>query len=418
MTQELKRTIGLWGAVWMGLGSILGTGVFVSLGIAAGVSTGIVSAVIFAAILATANGLSSAQLAAAHPVSGGTYAYGHRFLGPSFGFVAGWLFLVAKSASAATAALGCSAYLLNLIGAEAGLRTHLSLGLIAALTIASLVGMNRTTFINSLIVFVTLVSLTAFVVFGLTGGEWVNRSSELFVPDTLPNWLEATALCFVAFTGYGRIATLGEEVVDPRKTIPRAVLATLAIAALLYVGVTAVSVSQVGIAEYATLSLGGAALPTIAKGFSIPPLSYLLALGAITAMLGVLLNLILGLSRVLYAMSQKRDMPALFGVSSDGIPKRAVIAVSLIIAALALIGDIKLTWSFSAFAVLVYYGITNLCAIRMPRDLRLYPVWTAWFGLFICLTLAAFIDPTVIVIGLGLIAAAITLQRVFTFRRA
>lgn len=104
---SLARVVGLWGAVWMGLGSILGPGVFVSLGIAAGiVGGGVVVAVALAALVATASGLSSAQLAAAHPVSGGTYEYGHAFVHPAAGFAAGWMFLAAKSASAATAALG------------------------------------------------------------------------------------------------------------------------------------------------------------------------------------------------------------------------------------------------------------------------------------------------------------------------
>src|SRR5690554_3232903 len=167
-SRSLARVVGLWGAVWLGLGSILGTGVFVSLGIAAGVvGSGVVLATALAALVATANGLSSAQLAAAHPVSGGTYEYGYRWLSPAFGFAAGWLFLLAKSASAATAALGLAGYLLELLGLDGdgarALRT--ALGVAAALAITAFVagGIRRSNRGNALIVTVTLAGLVALV---------------------------------------------------------------------------------------------------------------------------------------------------------------------------------------------------------------------------------------------------------------
>jgi APA family basic amino acid/polyamine antiporter len=415
----LTRSIGLWGAVWMGLGSILGTGVFVSLGIAAGVSDGIVTAVLFAALLATANGFSSAQLAAAHPVSGGTYAYGYRFLNPQFGFLAGWLFLFAKSASAATAALGCSGYILEIFGIQnTPGRTALAVTLILVTVAAALVGMQRTARINTGIVLVTLTSLTAYIVFGASSADWSEVPAALYMPGSVTSWLEASALAFVAFTGYGRIATLGEEVIEPRRTIPRAVIVTLAIAALTYTGVTAVSVMHVGVDGYANLTRLGAALPSIAQGFPMPEVAWVVRAGAIFAMFGVLLNLVLGLSRVLYAMGQKADMPQFFGVAEAQLPRRAVIGVGAAIALLALIGDLKTTWSFSAFTVLLYYSITNLAAIRMPSELRLYPIWTAWFGLVACLGLAFFIDP--VILGLGTLGSvlAFVVHHLYVRRRA
>src|SRR5690554_5294371 len=166
---SLVRVVGLWGAVWMGLGSILGTGVFVSLGIATGVvGSGIVFAVALAALVATMNGLSSAQLAAAYPVSGGTYEYGHPLMGPTAGFTAGWMFLAAKSASAATAALGCAGYLLHTLGYEGSVtvRIVLALGIVVVLTALVAGGVQRSNRANMAIVALTLTSLLAFVVFG------------------------------------------------------------------------------------------------------------------------------------------------------------------------------------------------------------------------------------------------------------
>jgi len=317
---SLSRVVGLWGAVWMGLGSILGTGVFVSLGIAAGVvGPGVVWAVALAALVATANGLSSAQLAAAHPVSGGTYEYGHRFVHPVVGFTAGWMFLAAKSASAATAALGCAGYLLHTLGVTdaASSRVGIALGLVAALTALVAGGVQRSNRANVVIVTLTLTALGAFVVFGALGvergalGATLGGSSWAATLERPAALLEATALMFVAYTGYGRIATLGEEVREPDKTIPRAIVTTLCVSMIVYVAVSATAVAVVGPEAFAASTREAAApLEVVARSFSHPEVAWLVAAGAVTAMLGVLLNLVLGLSRVLLAMARRRGMPA------------------------------------------------------------------------------------------------------------
>ena len=191
----------------LGLGSIVGTGVFISLGIGASIAGPmILPAIGLAGLVALCNGLSSAQLAANHPVSGGTYEYGHRWLNPSLGFVAGWMFLCAKSASAATAALGFALYL----NPENSL--PIALAIVWVITAITLLGIQRTNTINTLIVGAVLLSLIAFVVFGAPAisANPQNWQSALD-GENLKNLLPATALMFVAFTGYGRIATLGEE---------------------------------------------------------------------------------------------------------------------------------------------------------------------------------------------------------------
>lgn len=414
----LRRAVGLPGAVLMGLGSIVGTGVFVSLGLGAGiVGPAVVLAVLVAAFVATANGLSSAQLAASHPVSGGTYEYGYRYLNPTLGFVAGWVFLLAKSASAATAALGFAGYLLGLFGVQTpGLRVGVALAAVAVLTVVILGGMRRSNRANTAIVSVTLAALVFFVVAGL---PWAAQGIPAnFAPFVAPApglgpayaFLQTTALMFVAYTGYGRIATLGEEVRNPQRTIPRAIIVTLAVSMLLYVAVATIAVAAVGAARFAELTQTTAApLEAIAAGFDIPGAGLVLAIGAITAMLGVLLNLILGLSRVLLAMGRRHDMPPAVARIHAGTatPAVAVVAMAVVIGLLALTGNVKTTWSFSAFTVLVYYAITNLAALRLPAEHRLYPRWIAWLGLFACLFLAFWVEPPVwltgiVLIGLGL----------------
>src|SRR5690606_39197696 len=196
----------------------------------------------------------------------------------------------------------------------------------------------------------------------------------------------ASALMFVAFTGYGRIATLGEEVIDPRRTIPRAVIAALVTVMVLYLAVAFVGLGAGGLEAMTQTSERAAPLEVVARGFAWAMASPIVAIGAITAMIGVLLNLVLGLSRVLLAMGRRRDMPGVFGHlnASGSTPTAAVIAVGVLIAMLVLVGNVRLTWSFSAFTVLVYYSITNLAALRLPASKRLYPPWIAALGLGGC----------------------------------
>lgn len=415
--RRLRREVGVPGAVLLGLGSIVGTGVFVSIGIAAGVTGGsVVVAVVLAAALATVNGLNSAQLAASHPVSGGTYEYGYRYLNPVFGFAAGWVFLLAKSASAATAALGLSGYILNLAGTGPRFLVPVAVAAVAVLTGVVFTGIRRSNLINGLMVGITLIALAWFVLAG-TGDVDLTRfrpflGGEAAGPAGL---LEATALMFVAFTGYGRIATLGEEVREPGRTIPVAVVATLVVSLLLYGLVAVVAVGSAGAERLAEATDSVAApLEVVARGFGWPGVVPAVAIGAVTALTGVLLNLILGLSRVVLAMGRRRDLPAVTARlnASGTAPRPAVAIVGLAVTALVLVGDVRTTWSFSAFTVLVYYAITNLAALRLPDDRRRYPRWMAWAGLAGCLVPAFFVDRSVWAGGLGMLGVGLIWHRV------
>ncbi|BAU12590.1 amino acid permease-associated region [Leptolyngbya sp. NIES-3755] len=419
-TNTLKRQIGLVGAIALGLGSIIGTGVFVSIGIATGVAgSSVIIAIALAAGVAICNGLNSAQLAASHPVSGGSYEYGYRYLNPQLGFTAGWMFLLAKSASAATAALGFAGYLLNVLGSENGaLLVPIAFSAIVILTLVVLGGIRRSNVVNMVIVTITLLSLLFFVLAGfpiVLSTRFANFTP--FFPDQpIQAILQATALIFVAYTGYGRIATMGEEVQDPQRTIPRAMIVTLGITMLLYL-----SVAVVGIGVIDAEVLGNvtnrqvAPLEIAARSFGIPGGNLVLAVGAMTATLGVLLNLILGLSRVLFAMGRRRDMPGIVArlSGSEASPNIAIVVMGSAIALLVFIGDVRVTWSFSAFSVLVYYAITNFAALRVPKRDRLYPKWIAWIGLFACLFLAFWVEQQVWIIGLGLIVVGLLWQALF-----
>lgn len=412
----------------LGLGSILGTGVFVSIGIAAGVAgPAVILAIVLAAGVALCNALSSAQLAANHPVSGGAYEYGYRYLSPSLGFAAGWMFLSAKTASAATAALGFAGYLKIALGLSPSIEPRvIALVAVLGLTFVVLSGIRLANWTNTVIVSVTLTALTVYIATALPQALDIGGHSHLepFFTHGSMGLLQATALMFVAYTGYGRIATLGEEVIAPRKTIPRAIIATLAISAIFYVAVASVSIAAVGADRLQRSTQQEAApLAVVVEEFGLPAISALVAVGAMTAMLGVLLNLILGLSRILLPMGRRGDMPRVMARlnSSATTPFVAVATVGLIIAALTLVGNIKTTWSFSAFTVLVYYAITNLAALKLTNEERLYSPWFARLGLVACLFLAFWVDRQVWLTGLGLLAIGLVwhwIARMISGRRS
>ncbi|MDZ7693808.1 MAG: APC family permease [Balneolaceae bacterium] len=344
---ELKRDLKTPGAILMGLGSIVGTGIFVSIAIATQVAgNGIIIAVVIAAVLATFNGLSSAQLAAAHPVSGGTYEYGNRFLNSYFGFTAGWMFLIAKSASAATAVLGCIGYLFYAFDVGAGNWIIVVAGLVLLLLMTFLVsgGISRSNTANKFIVTFTLLGLAALVVVGFFSNGLPTRPIvDSFTDITGSSILYASALMFVAYTGYGRIATLGEEVAEPRTTIPKAIILAMVFIVVLYLAVSLTALQVMGAEAFGQTVEGEAApLMVVAQTLSVPVIGPVITLAAITAMLGVLLNLILGLSRVMLSMARRKDLPGGLAKVNPNTqsPASAVWVTGLIIGLLVLSGDV------------------------------------------------------------------------------
>ena len=421
----------------LGLGSMLGTGVFVSIAIVAGIAgPAVVTAIVIAGILATCNGLSSAQLAASHPVAGGTYEYGYKYLTPTLGFTAGWTFLLAKSASAATAALGIAAYLQAATGWQIdntfesittvnqgyfGIRFAIAIGALVLTSGFVLGGVKRSNVMNLILISIAGVALITFIIACCNADRFAAPSLSHLLGQTsdanseqssitIGTLLSATALIFVAYTGYGRVATMGEEIREPQRNIPRAVLITLLVTASLYIAVAFAIVSVTNTDQLADITAsasqtGGAALSMIANTQVNSTVGTIVSIGALAAMLGVLLNLVLGLSRIALAMGRRRDLPHVFAsISKSGTtPVPAVLLVTIIIAILICIGDIKTTWSFSAFTVLIYYALANLAALRLKGEDQRYPRFIAIAGFIGCLGLAFFVPVQIWLTGGGLI---------------
>ncbi len=397
---ELRRDLGLLDAVGIGFGAIVGAGIFVVTGVAAGIAgPAFLLGLVLAGIAATANALSSAQLAATYPQSGGTYEYGYRVLTPWAGFAAGWMFLASKISAAGTVALGLAGYLTGLVP---GLPPRaVAVGAILLFTGLNYFGIRRSSRANLVIVAVSLGTLILFVVLG--AGAFRPENLRPFAPQGWRGVLEAGAILFFAYTGYARIATLGEEVHEPRKTIPRAVVITIIGAILLY---GAVAVVAVGAAGAGPLAATAAPLRVAAGRTGISWLPAVVSIGGLAAMLGVVLSQILGLSRMVFAMARRGDLPrSLERVHpTHGVPDRAVLLVGAVAAVVAATGTLQGVAAAASFTILVYYGIANVAALRMPAETKLYNDAVPLVGLITCALLAFSLSTTTIATGLGALA--------------
>lgn len=403
---ELRRDLRLIDAVGVGMGAIIGAGIFVVTGLAAKVAgPAFLLGLLLAGVAAACNALSSAQLAATYPQSGGTYEYGYRVLKPWAGFAAGWMFLASKLAAGGTVALGFAGYLERLIPGVP-LRP-VAVAAVVALTIANRFGIRKAGRLNTAIVFVTAATLVYFVLAGIPHFRAANL--EPFAPNGVRGVLESAALLFFAYTGYARVATLGEEVHAPKTTIPRAIVISLTLSASLYFAVALVAVGAIGAAGMA----GSASPLTEAAGtFSLPGVRTILGIGAVTAMLGVLLSQIVGISRVMLAMARRADLPAALGHVSErhAVPDRGILLTGTIIALLAVFGTLEWVVATATFTILLYYSITNVAALRMAPQDRRFPSAIPVVGLVCCLLLALSLPLRTIGLGAGLLFVGFTLR--------
>lgn len=409
----LRRDLGLLDAVGIGFGAIIGAGVFVVTGIAAGVAgPAMLVGLLVAAVAATANALSSAQLAARYPHAGGAYEYGYQVIHPLAGFTAGWLFLASKIAAAGTVALGLSGYLEAL---WPGLSPRwVAVSAIVVFTLLNSFGLRRSIRANLLIVTVSLGALLLFVAAGARAFRIENLRP--FAPAGWRGTLEAAALLFFAYTGYARIATLAEEVREPARVIPRAIVLTIGGAVLLYLAVALVAVGAIGAEATAATA---APLYAAALAFPTPWVANVVAIGGLTALLGVILSQLLGLSRMVFAMARRGDLPRLLDRVHPRyhVPQRAVLLVGSIAAVVAATGTLRGVASAASFTILVYYGIANVAALGMNRGDTRYSDAIPLIGLASCGVLAFSLPVPAIATGTVVLGAGFAV-RALVRRRA
>ena len=404
----LARRLGTADAVVIGLGSMIGAGVFSAFApAAAAAGSGLLVGLLLAAVVAYCNAVASAQLAAQYPTSGGTYVYGRERLGEWWGFLAGFGFVVGKTASCAAMAITFGSYVVP--GSEWGRRAA-GLAAVALLTGANLRGISRTARLARVLVAASLVALV-IVVGAIAVGERTSSAhiGSLFAHGGVYGVLQAAGLLFFAFAGYARIATLGEEVRDPARTIPRAIPLALGITVALYVvvGVAALAAAgpEVLAASHAPVA---AAVSAAGAAWAVPVVRG----GAAVASLGSLLALIAGIGRTTLAMARNGDLPRAFASVEEEhqVPARAELAVAVVVALLVVTTDLRGAIGFSSFGVLLYYAVANASAFTQDHAHRRWPRALNVAGLVGCVTLVATLPVVSVGAGIAVLLVGVGLR--------
>ena len=403
MTAPLQRRLGLSDAVTVGAGSMIGAGVFSAWSPAvAAAGTGAIIGLVVAAAVAFCNATSSAQLAAVHPESGGTYVYGRRQLGPVWGYLAGWGFVVGKTASCVAVALTAGSYLWP------DHARPVAIAAVGTVAVVNIGGLTRTVTVTKCVLAVALVALASVVVAG-----WSSPDTSLgrITPiDTSPvAILRSAGFLFFAFAGYARIATLGEEVRDPATIIPKAIPRALFSVLVVYaaIGLTLLAAVPVG-----AIARTDAPLRLVVANSRFDALAPLVRFGAGIAALGVLLNLIPGVSRTVLAMARNRELPGWFATidAQRSIPLRAEAVVTVVVMVLTALVDLRGAIGFSGVTVLTYYAITNAACLTLPSTQRRWPRTLCVLGLAGCVALAVTLPVASVVAGIGVLAAGIAIR--------
>jgi basic amino acid/polyamine antiporter, APA family len=400
---ELTRRLGTGDALVIGLGSMMGAGVFAAFGPAArAAGAGLLIGLMLAAAIAYCNATASAQLAAVYPTSGGTYIYGRERLGPWWGFAAGWGFLIGKTASCAAMALTVASYALP---GPWWAQRIVAVAAVVVLTALNYRGITKTATLARILVACTLIALAAVVIGIAIGGVRLSNLSGAgsWSSTTVYGVLQSAGLLFFAFAGYARIATMGEEVRDPARAIPKAIMFALAIAVAVYL---VVGVAALLAAGPERLARSAAPLAEALRTAGAAPLVPVVAIGGTLASLGALLALIAGIGRTTLAMARQRDLPGwLAGVHPRyHVPHHAEIALGLVVCVLAATVDLRSVIGFSSFGVLIYYAIANASAYTQPRAQRRWPRALNVCGVAGCLLLVATLPWQSVVVGLGIFA--------------
>jgi len=387
---------------------MVGAGIFAALApAAAAAGSGLLIGLAVAAVVAYCNAASSARLAARYPHSGGTYVYGRERLGEFWGYTAGWSFIVGKTASCAAMALTVGMYVWPQ-WAHA-----VAVAAVVALTAVNYAGIQKSALLTRVIVACVLAVLAAVVV--IIAGSGAADPARLGIGDDVGagGVLQAAGLLFFAFAGYARIATLGEEVRDPARTIPRAIPIALGIALVIY---AVVAIAVLSVLGGSGLASAPAPLADAVAAAGAPQWQPVVRAGAAVAALGSLLALILGVSRTTLAMARDHHLPHRLAAVHPrfAVPHRAEVVVGIAVAVLAAVADLRGAIGFSSFAVLLYYAIANVSAWTLRTENR-WPRVVPATGLIGCLVLAFSLPLASVLAGLVVVAVGVAIYAVRSY---
>ncbi|MDD1669071.1 MAG: amino acid permease [Methanomicrobiales archaeon] len=418
---ELKRTLGLWGATAVGVASIIGTGIFVLIGVASGIGgPAVIISFLIAGFTALLTGLSTAELSSFITEAGGSYIYTTKAFGKFPGFVIGWMKSFDYIVGASAVAIGFAAYFIYFVGVPSTVWMLVLVGSVwpLILMVLNLVGMKEASGANNVLVALKISALVLFIAVGgwylISHGDFSNYHP--FFPHGISGALSGASIIFFAFIGFNTISVIAEEVQDPERNVPRAVLISFTICTLLYIGV---SVVAVGLLNWQVLGLSSApleaALRVATDNFFV--LEFI-ALSALFATTSVILASIMGGSRALFAMARQQVIPGIFSRISDrGIPTLTVVITGITIGAIVFFTNGNLDWLASVFnfGTLVTFLFINLSLLQLRRSMPdakrgfrvpFYP-YTPVIGVISCLLLSFYLSRNAILVGIGWVAIGV-----------
>ena len=392
---QLKREIGLFGATALGIGAIIGSGIFIVTGIVSGIAgPAMFLSIIIAGVIAIFSAMSVAELSAFLPEEGGTYAYAHILISPFIGFIAGWIWIFSNIFVGAAVSLGFAHYFITIFPAVP-LKV---IAIVICLIFISInyLGLKESVLFNNILVILKVLILLFFVAFGL--GFFRPGNFIPFAPDGSMGILSGAALIFFAYTGFARVTLMAEEVKEPKKTIPHSIYLALGISTVIYLLVSIVAVGLVGAPA---LALSGSPLADAIGMTGNSTAIRIISLGAMIATASVLLTTIMGISRIVFSMARGEDLPPFLGRIHPrfNTPHYAIAITGICMIAALLLADLALVVAVSTFAMLIYYLIANIAALRLPPEHIRYPQWVPGIGAISCIGLIAFLNPNSWIIG-------------------
>lgn len=418
---ELKRTLGFWGAAGIGIGAIIGTGIFVLIGVASGIAgPAVILSFVIAGFVALLTGLSTAELSSFIHESGGSYIYTTKAFGEFPGFVVGWMKSFDYIVGASAVSVGFAAYFTYFVGIPTTTSTLVIIGTLwpLILMLLNLYGMREASGMNNLLVALKILALLLFIIVGATAliksGDYSNYYP--FFPNGFSGVMSGAAIIFFAFIGFNTIAIMAEEIKDPEKNVPRAILFAFAICTLIYIGV---SIVAVGIVNWQSLGTSSAplefALKTVTDNIFI---LQFVAISALFATTSVIMASIMGGSRALFAMAREGVLPEVLSkISHRNVPAFTILLCGIIISGIVVITSGNLDWlaSLFNFGTLLTFVFINLSLLKlrkmMPDAKRSFKVpaypYTPIFAIISCIVLALYLNSNAIVTACFFLAIGI-----------
>ena len=404
-----KPQLGLGGAIVIGLASMLGAGVFVVFGSAYQISANLIFvSIAIAAVVAGLNSWAIYQLAKQVDRPGGVYAYSRTYLNDTWSFLSGFAFVFGKIASIAAIALVFQTYVLPEVPFWP------SVAAITVLTFINILGINRTALVATVLSATTIGFFLVLIVTGMASpGEKFAETMQLIPQNPIQSVLVGAGVVFFAFAGYARVATLGDEVRDAKRNIPKAIVISLAFVLVLYLVLAYVLLDDVG----TQLNTVGAPVSFLSN--QVLGVGWVAPIVAAMAGLGSMLALLAGVSRTAASMAEDRELPKSIKMRNRfGSPWLAEVIIAA--GAIALTSAGKIVWviGFSSFSVLFYYTVGHLTAIAQPKEERVMPRWLNVVGILLCLTLAISFGLETFAISVGLLGLAAAVRGLWQRRNS